>query len=224
MGRPYKGYKNAAGKVIPGVTTVISPYGDKGGLMHWAWKLGTQGINYREVATTGATIGTMAHELVECHVRKIDRAEWPKFLEADEEDVRRAWRAFHSYRRWHEQNKLEIIYAETPIVSEEMQVGGTPDAIAIEPEVGRVLLDWKTGNKVYTETLYQLAAYVMIWEETHPEDDPLQGIHCCRFGKDYGDFHHHAWPIDSLPVVNAKEGFKLLAQLHHLNLVVKKGI
>jgi len=144
MARPKIGYKNAAGKRVPGVTTVIGPYGDSGGLIHWAWDLGMKGINYRDVRDNAANVGTMAHELVECHIRKQPREEWPStWPGASDDDVKRAWNAFASYRRWEEQTRTTIQYSEIPIVSEELQVGGCPDAVGTEEGVGPVLLDWK---------------------------------------------------------------------------------
>jgi len=57
-------YKNAQGKRIPGVTTVISNLGwSKGGLMHWAWEQGINGIDYKETRDKAADTGTIAHAM-----------------------------------------------------------------------------------------------------------------------------------------------------------------
>ena len=48
MARPKGGYKLEDGTRVPGVTTVAGAYGDKGGLVHAAWKLGSEGKDYRK--------------------------------------------------------------------------------------------------------------------------------------------------------------------------------
>ena len=71
-------YKNKAGERIPGVTTVIgSNLGwSKGGLMHWAWEQGINGLDYRETRDAAANTGTIAHKMVEYEI-KGKKFDWP---------------------------------------------------------------------------------------------------------------------------------------------------
>ena len=62
-------YKNAEGKRLPSVTTIIGRFKDSGGFVHWAWDLGIQGIDYRKVRDAAADAGTIAHHLVEADIR-----------------------------------------------------------------------------------------------------------------------------------------------------------
>ena len=63
MPTPPQGYFNAAGERIPGTTTIIGRFKESGALVHWAWKLGMEGKDYREVRAADA--GTAAHAMME---------------------------------------------------------------------------------------------------------------------------------------------------------------
>ncbi|KKL19997.1 hypothetical protein LCGC14_2459870 [marine sediment metagenome] len=59
-------YLNKEGKRIPGNTTILQNLGWKTpGLMHWAWSLGMEGKNYREVRDEAAGTGTFIHSCVD---------------------------------------------------------------------------------------------------------------------------------------------------------------
>ena len=36
------------GRLLPGTTTIIGKFKNSGALIHWAWKQGMDGIDYRE--------------------------------------------------------------------------------------------------------------------------------------------------------------------------------
>jgi hypothetical protein len=66
MPSPPKGYYLKDGKTrVPGVTTIIGKFKESGGLVHWAWDLGMQGIDYRKARDDAANVGTIAHGMVE---------------------------------------------------------------------------------------------------------------------------------------------------------------
>lgn len=185
MGRPKGGYKNAAGKRVPGTTTITGRFKESGGLIYWAWNEGREGRDFRETRDAAAEAGTIAHSLVECHLL----GDTLDLSSLDGEAVVKAQSAFQSYLDWEKQSKLEIVEVEHSFVSEEYQYGGTLDAIG-EIDGKLCLLDWKSSNKVYPEMLIQLAAYKHGWEETHPKEPLEGGFHMCRFAKEYGDFAH----------------------------------
>jgi len=60
------------GKRVPGVTTILGKYKEAGGLIHWAWDLGMQNIDYRKVRDDAADAGTLAHAMVEATIRSTD--------------------------------------------------------------------------------------------------------------------------------------------------------
>ena len=61
-------YKLKNGKKVSGTTTVIGILA-KPALIHWAWDLGTKGIDYRKFRDDKADIGTLAHYLIMCHLK-----------------------------------------------------------------------------------------------------------------------------------------------------------
>jgi hypothetical protein len=65
MARPKGGYKNAKGEKLPGVSTVAKLIEEPGGLIHWAWQLGMDGIDYQEARDQAADAGTAAHAAIE---------------------------------------------------------------------------------------------------------------------------------------------------------------
>lgn len=217
MGRPKAGYKNAAGKRICGTTTIIGRFKESGGLIHWAWDLGMQGINYRDVRDKAASAGTLAHDMIEAHLRS---EEFAPEADADETVLVNARKGFDAFVEWSQQTKLEVVDTEMVLVSEEHQYGGTPDAIGYC--AGKLaLLDWKTSNRIYQDYLVQIAAYRQLWHENHPHDR-LETFHLLRFGKEYGEFSHHSFPE---PLVDrAWRAFVLMREMYDLDKDLKRAV
>jgi len=186
---PTQPYKNAAGKRIPSVTTIIGKFKEAGGLIHWAWDLGIQGIDYRKVRDEAADAGTLAHSMVEADIRGLPGPQkngnaddlWEKSLSA-----------YGAYLEWRDQTQLKPDQTEVSLICECHQVGGTLDTIMVQKK--RSLGDWKTANSIYPEYLIQLAAYRHLWEVNHPDMPITGGFHLLRFSKEGGDFAHHFWP------------------------------
>jgi hypothetical protein len=55
--------------------------------------------------------------------------------------------------------ELRTWASEAPVGSLEYLYAGTLDTIADSPKLGRVLLDWKTGPRIYSDVTLQLAGY-----------------------------------------------------------------
>ena len=192
-GRPSKaGYRTADGKRVPSVTTILGRFKDPGGLIHWAWKLGTEGEDYRKVRDDAADAGTLAHDGIEA---AIHGTEWTPPPDVDDEIVSRALTAIQGFHEWREQTRLEITATEVPLVSEAHLYGGTIDAVG---RIGErlVIVDWKSSNKVYGDYLAQIGAYAALWEEVRGER--IEGAHLLRVDKEFGGFHHHTWGLDVL--------------------------
>lgn len=192
------GYRLKDETRVPSVTTILGRFKDAGGLIHWAWDLGKQGKDYREVRDEAANAGTIAHEAVEA---------WIKNEPYNVQDPR-AQKSFAAFLEWADQTQLKVIETEVPLVSEKHRFGGTLDAMLIR---GRVSLgDWKTSNGIYPEYLCQVAAYGILWEENFP-DRPIEGgYHLMRFDKTYGDFSHRWWA----ELETAKRSFLLMRELY----------
>ena len=197
------------GKRVPGVTTVIGTNlgWNKGQLMHWAFNQGKEGREtLYEVRDKAAEAGTLAHEMVEAHIKGYEMPDMTKYPE-DIADL--ASRAYRNYLEWEANVNLRIVETELSLVSNRYKYGGTIDAIAL---VGMRLIvtDWKTSNGLYPDHLIQLAAYgQLITENT---DFDITGYHLIRFDKEHGDFAHHFF--DDLS--DGWETFTHLLKLHEL--------
>lgn len=216
MARPKEGYRLKDGTRIPGVTTIIGRFKESGGLIHWAWDLGMQGINYREMRDAAASSGTLAHEMIEAYLHKRD----PEGALKDQpEDLsEKARKGFRSFESWAARTKLEVVATEEALVSEVHAFGGTPDAVALVD--GKLsVADWKTANRLYPDNLLQLAAYKALWEENHPSDK-IESFDVMRFSKDEADFvHAHFGQLD-----DAWRLFMLYREAYELDKALKKRI
>jgi ATP-dependent exoDNAse (exonuclease V) beta subunit len=205
---------NAAGKRIPGTTTIIGRFKESGGLLHWAFKQGQSGAAqlYEERDRAGEA-GTMAHDMIEAAIKG-----WPtpQFPGADDELLGKARNAFLQFLEWQTQSRIKIVATEHSYVSEKYQFGGTVDAIGENPKGEIVLLDWKTSNSVYQDYLIQLAAYALLLEECS-EYRP-KGFHLLRVAKESADFAHHYFG----ELEDAKQAFILMRQLYEIDGKLKK--
>ncbi len=177
------------GQRVPSVTTILSRFKESGGLLYWANQQGLDGKTLEEARRPAMNAGTMAHDLVEADINKRDLPE----LHGDPDVIEKAMSAFETYRKWAAMTKLTIRHTEVGLVSQEHKFGGRLDAIG-ESADGLIMLDWKTSNSVYADYILQLAAYKILWEETHPDHPLVGGFHLCRFAKEEGDFSHHFFP------------------------------
>lgn len=210
MATPRLGYFSKDGTKIPSVTTVLSRFKESGGLVHWAWKLGTEGKNYRDVRDQAADAGTLAHEMIDDYIHNR-----PQSISGDGETVRQAQNAFNAYVAWEKSTGIKIDWTERQLVSEAHKFGGTPDAFGTIDNKP-VLLDWKTSNSVYSDYLIQLAAYALLVKENYGIEP--QGFYLCRFSKENGDFSVHQYPnLDE-----AERMFLLLREAYEIDKSLKK--
>ena len=181
-------YKLNDGTPVPSVTTVLSNLGwSKEGLMYWAWKLGTEGRDYRKVRKEAAGVGTVVHRMIEEHIK--GNTEDSAALQAlNEEDAMMASQSFNMYLKWEKRTKPKFRFTEVSLVSEKYRFGGTLDAVGeIDDEM--FLMDFKTSNAVYPDHVIQGAAYRALWNEVHSVQ-LSEGFYLLRIGKE-GGFHDH---------------------------------
>lgn len=211
MPTPKQGYY-LNGTRVPSVTTIISRFKESGALIQWAYKQGKEGRELYAERDTAADIGTLVHSLVEADIHQQPHPPIPPDLE------QRVISGYSAWRDWWAQSRLEIVATELQLVSTEHGYGGTPDAIGKDVHGRLVLLDWKTSNAVYPDHLIQLAAYVHLWDENHPDEPINGGCHLVRFAKESGDFAHHYYP--ALP--EAWLQFLLFRQAYDLDKQLKR--
>lgn len=185
--------QRAAGKPgdrVPGVTTIVNRFKDAGGLIHWSWQQGIEGLDYREKRDKAAEAGGICHAWIDDDIHGRPRTE---FAEASPELLKQAAMGFDAFAEWRDQCRLQVIETETPIVSEQHRFGGTFDALAMV--AGKlVLFDWKTSNGVYADYIAQVAAYRQLLRERDGIDKAPKAAQLLRFGKEYADFHAHFYP------------------------------
>lgn len=210
MATPKKGYFTQDGTKVPSVTTILGRFKESGGLIAWAWKLGTEGKDYRSVRDQAADAGTLAHEMIDAYIHQ-----QPMTVDGDGEVVRQARNAFQAYCNWETSSGIKIEWTERQLISEKHKFGGTPDAFGIIDNKP-ILLDWKTSNSVYSDYLIQLAAYALLIKENYGVD--VQGHYLCRFSKENGDFSVHHYPDLS----EATKMFLLLREAYDLDKIIRK--
>lgn len=228
MPTPRQGYRNAQGVRVPSVTTILSRFKDSGALMKWAYTTGREHgrleaegkdapASLYDVSGKAADIGTAAHGMVEAYISGGNPESVVAYLSLKPDEQPKAKNAFGMYLKWAAQSRLVILEQEMGLVSERYGFGGTPDAVGqIDGEL--CLVDWKTSNGVYSDYLLQLAAYRVLWEESHPDKPLTGGFHLCRFSKEFGDFAHHYY--DDLS--DAWAMFEALLTAYRYDAVLRK--
>ena len=183
--KAHQRYKTKTGIIVPGVTTILNLL-NKPALVYWAWNLGMQGEDYRKITTKAADIGTIAHYLVECHLKN----KTPDLQDYSPRTVEQAQCAYQNFEHWWAGQQYKVVGVEIQLVSDEHLYGGTIDCIAQRPDGKYDLLDVKTSKGVYDEMKYQLAAYWHMWEENNP-DKPLRNTCIIHLNKLTGDLNFH---------------------------------
>jgi hypothetical protein len=219
MATPKQGYRAADGLKIPSVTTILGRFKESGALIRWAYNRGVEGVPLYESRDAAADVGTFVHSLIEAFLStgEIDIPA-PDGMTAENQE--KAASAFAAFRSWLEGSRLKVTPLEKHFVSEAHRFGGTPDAIAQEPDGSLSLLDWKTSKTFYPDQLVQVAAYRQLWNETHPAQPMTGGVHIVRFGKDGGDFSHNFFPPTHRKLAAAWAQFLCFRQAYDLDKVV----
>lgn len=168
-------YKKQDGTRVPSVTTILGVL-NKPALLDWAWKMGTQGLDYKAVRDDAAGVGTLAHYLILCHLK----GETPDTSEYSAQDIDRAENCLIKYYDWQDEHAIKPVIVETPLVSEEWGYGGTVDCLA-ELNGELILIDHKTGKAIYPEMFYQLAAYRELLKENGHD---ITNARILRIGRD----------------------------------------
>lgn len=168
-------YRNSKGDIVPGVTTILGVL-NKPALVHWAWDLGSKGIDYRKYRDDKADIGTLAHYLIMCDLT----GEKPDTSDYSEKQIDQAENSVLSYLEWKKKKKIEPIFVEKGLVSDDLGCGGTIDLFAVIDGVA-TLVDFKTSKAIYPEMICQLAAYErLLMDNSHA----VSQVRILRIGRD----------------------------------------
>ena len=182
MTKAHQIYRNAAGKRVPGVTTILG-FVAKPHLIKWANNLGLEGIDSSKFVDQMATIGTIAHAFCECHVQGMEL----DTSNLNPEHVDKAESSAIRFMAWWDSMGFKLLHSELQMVSEDWQVGGTLDIVAVDPDGKIWVIDLKTSKAIYPEHLVQCCAYAEMFEETHGDAGPVDVRAVVRIGKTEDD-------------------------------------
>jgi hypothetical protein len=168
-------YKTRDGERVPSVTTILNILA-KPALIHWAWDMGTQGLDYRKVRDSAADIGTLAHYLIMCYLKN----ETPDTSEYSPDVLNQAENSLIKFWDWEKENPIQPFVVEEPLVSEKHGYGGTIDCLA-KLHDRFTLIDFKTGKAIYNEATIQVIAYSCLLTEN---GYPVDSIKILRIGRD----------------------------------------
>jgi len=168
-------YELKDGTYIPGTTTITGLQA-KPFLIPWANKLGLEGIAVGKYVDALASIGTLAHYIVECELsdKKLDLSD------NTPNEIKMAKNSVDKFHKWKEQNKFEVIKCELSLVSEIHKFGGTADIYCIL-NGKKTLIDLKTGKACYPEHFTQVSAYEQLLIEN---GYPVEDVRILRIGRD----------------------------------------
>ena len=153
-------YRLADGTRVPSVTTYLSVLG-KPAIIHWAWKMGCEGLDYRKVRDEAGEIGTLAHYLIMCQLKGME----PDVTEYSEDIQTRAATCLVKFDAWMKEHIVEPVLVEEYLVSEIYGFGGTSDFYGLVDGVP-TLVDFKTSGGIYEDYFPQVAAYEVLLKES----------------------------------------------------------
>ncbi len=207
-------YKLKNGQRVPGVTTVLGIL-NKPALIHWAWDLGSKGIDYRKYRDKMAEVGTLAHYMVQCDLALGE----PDLEGYSKETINLAENCLISYYEWRRGKDIQPITVEEPMVSEKYKFGGTVDFYGYVDGILNIV-DLKTGKAIYPEMIHQLSAYMQLLIESGRE---VEKVRILRIGRSEDEgFEERVISAESL-----KPHFELFANclnVYSLQKRIKKGV
>ena len=158
----------------------------------------------------------MVHEKIEYYLGN-KRLEDIDLSQYTEEQLKKSETGYNNFKNWIDQNKIEILYIEPNLVSEEYKYGGTPDLVT-EMNNRFALIDWKSSRKVYSDYFLQLGGYCCLIKENY--NIHIDDIHILRFSKSINGWDHiyrqeRDWMWDA---------FKCCLDLHNYKKIAEESI
>jgi PD-(D/E)XK nuclease superfamily len=216
MARPKLGYKNAAGLPVPATGDINGRFMDRTRMLFWAFKRGKEG--HKQLYDNSVLdIGTCVHTMAELDLRDRSQEDIDFYANTtlpDPDERAKAATSFKAFRAWRAEFHVRAHAQEVSLVSERLQFGGTLDTIAVVRN-GLALLEFKTSSDVYEDHLMQMAAYGILWEETHPNEILTAGYHLILLPKDGAKNVHREYTRDQLKPYRKK--FKLYRKAYDLD-------
>lgn len=145
---------------------------------------------WRTKRDKSAEKGTIIHDLAHEYIKfKLGLTKKMPAMPKDEEIVN----AFIAFRDWENKHKVKFIATEQLVYSKKYNFVGTLDCIA-EVDGEYCLVDFKSGNGIYGEMIYQVSGYGIAHEEENRKLFDRNWI--VRFGKDNAEFSVKSFKTD----------------------------
>ena len=167
--------------------------------------------NFHTVSRRAKTVGQLAHEWIEAHLRASLYAT-PPLVPPVNEQTRKAIQAASAWIAKH----FKPVTMEHRLYSREHDYAGTLDVVG-EVDGQLAVVDWKTSKAVYDEMRLQAAAYAHAWAEMHDIRVPDRWV--IRLDKETGEFEPMRFPRETFR--RDLQGF-LAAKAVHLTLEAMK--
>lgn len=173
-----------------------------------------KGLDYRKVRDEAASVGHIAHDLIECEIKGREWT-WPEDI--TDESKRLVANCQSAFRAWASAHKFQPLHTEVRLVSERHQYGGRMDCLALV-NGQRAIVDWKTGG-TFVSHLVQIAGYRNLWEENH-RGERVETCHLLRVRKEDGGFTHSHMPLETMD--KAWRAFLVCRELYDAAKELKK--
>lgn len=147
---------------------------------------------------SAANEGTEAHKLIENYLATGQQPQ--PALNAP------AVVAFYAFREWEEQSGIRVTLSEQMVYHPYLSYAGTIDAVGEDEDGKYILLDWKSGNRIYNEAGTQLAAYAVAFATRYGYLAKDTRAICVRIDKNTGKF-------EAKEVRSIEEEFSYFTQL-----------
>ena len=157
------------GAFLPSVTTILDAYPKPASFFKW---LKENGDSADEIRDEAGRVGSIVHNYTEAY----DNGETVSLFNTDGTISIgiKEWKCFERYVEFSQRIKPEILLNEVNFISDKLGFAGTLDRVMIIN--GKTyLIDIKTSNSIHKHYFVQMAAYVKLIEEFHP-DLKIDGI------------------------------------------------
>lgn len=155
-------YKVSDGVYYPSVTSVLQTINKGYGYDDW---LKNVGHNAEVIVKKAQESGSKIHNAIEKYLNgeKIipvlfDEIEWVKMC---------------NFANWANGLNIKVIATETELFDDDMRIAGTADLVCkIDDTI--YLIDFKTGNNIYSTSHLQVSCYVEMWNKKHGLHNRIQ--------------------------------------------------
>jgi len=208
--------KNSSKERYPSVSAIIGRFKESGALIHWAWKAGSEGVDFRDLRKAAQNVGKCVEAAIEAEIFGEPQPKIPADI-----DAALVRRGVESFRAWRDTQKVSVAHTQMSLTNETHRFVGRLDALAMVGDAP-VILEWKAAGGIYLDNLLQVAAYRIALLE-----QPIATIGALpdravlvRIDRDDGTLHPQAWDLAALEA--AGEMFLVLRKAFELDKHVSK--